>query len=238
MTRSLTICAVLILAGSAIEAAEPSGLHISIADSIEREAVRLSQSPSKPTRQDNAWAPVRLLKPATEILVSTRSSPLGRRYFLSADQTTLNVLDLSSVALSGDPIDRLLKMAALRPDVFVNASTGQPAVDGPLEIQSGTVSYKGRVIGSMAQLVETTSREDVTTIERPAEGSVSAGTATVVGAIVAGVIGGIWAGSKNSPDASAALGVVLFAPIGAGVGFVAGSVAESNSKRPVVIYRK
>ncbi len=29
----------------------------------------------------------------------------------------------------------------------------------------------------------------------------------------------------------------MFAPIGAGVGFLAGSMAESNSKRQVVVYR-
>ena len=180
MTRSLTICAVLILAGGAAEAAEPSAVHISIADSIEREANRLSQSQSKPTAQDKSWASVRSLKPATEILLSTHSTPLGRRYFLSADQATLSVLNLSSVPLSGDPIDRLLKIAASWPDVFVTAGVAQPTVDGPLEIRSGSVSYKGRPIASMAQLVETVSRTDVTAIERPSEGSVSAGTAAVL----------------------------------------------------------
>jgi hypothetical protein len=233
MTRSLTICAVLILAGGAAEAAEPFGAHPSISEAIEREAIRLSQNPVKPTRQDAAWAQVRSLKGGTEILLSTRATPGGRRYFLCADQTTLNVLNLSSVPLSGDPIDRLLKMAAARPELFVAPSPAQSGADGPLEIHSGSVTYKGRVIASTAQLVETVPRVDVISVERPPEGSVSAGMAAVIGAIAGGVIGGLAFAPRNgAADNYAFLGVVIFAPIGAGVGLLAGSLAESNSKRP------
>lgn len=238
MTRSLTICAVLILAGGAVEATELSTAHLSISESIEREANRLSRSQAKPTPQDAAWARVRSLKPGTEILLSARGASSAKRYFLSADQATLQVLDLSSVPLSGDPIDRLLKMATARPEVFVTASTSQPTVDGPLEIQSGSVFYKGRVIASMGQLVEPVSRADVTIVERPSEGSVSAGKVALIGAVVSGVIGYAITASHQPVDVSpGAVGVVIFAPIGAGVGFLVGSLAESNSKRPVVIYR-
>ena len=214
---------------------------ITITDSIEREASRLSQNAAKPTHQDAAWAHVRSLKAGSEILLSTRAIPSRRRYFISADQTTLNVLNLSSVPLSGDPIDRLLKMAAARPELFVAASPGEASVgvDGPLEIQSGSVIYKGRVIASMGQLIETVARADVTTIERPSEGSIGAGKAAVIGALIAAVAGGtILAASGENEVSAGAVGVVLFAPIGAGVGFIVGSLAEANSARPVVIYRQ
>jgi hypothetical protein len=117
------------------------------------------------------------------------------------------------------------------------ARANRAVIDGPLEVQSDSVIYKGRVIASVAQLVETVARADVTSVERPAQGSASAGTAAVIGAVVAGVIGGVYTGTQPGPDATAAVGVLIFAPIGAGVGFLAGSRAESNSKRPVVIYR-
>lgn len=239
MTRTATICAVLTLTGSAVQAAEPSGARpLTITDSIEREASRLSQSQAKPTPQDAAWARVRSLKAGSEIVLSTRSIPSRRRYFISADQTTLIVLNLSSVPLSGDPIDRLLKMASARPGLFVATGPGQAGADGPLEIQSGSVFYRGRVIASMGQLVETVSRADVTTVERPSEGSVSAGKVALIGAVVSGVIGYAITASHQPVDVSpGAVGVVIFAPIGAGVGFLVGSLAESNSKRAVLIYR-
>jgi hypothetical protein len=224
---------------SAVEAAELSTADLSISESIEREANRLSQSQPKPTPQDARWARVRSLKPGTEILLSTRGTSSARRYFLSADQAVLNVLDLSSVPLSGDPIDRLLRMASARPEVFVTASTSLPTVDGPLEIQSGSVFYKGRMIASIARLVETVFRADVTAVERPSEGSVSAGTAAVIGALVAAIAGAtiVYASGASRDISPGGVGVLIFAPIGAGVGFLAGSLAESNSKRPVVIYR-
>jgi hypothetical protein len=135
---------------------------MNISESIEREASRLSQNPAKPTRQDAAWARVQSLKSGTDILLSTRTHPGGRRYFISA-----------------------------------------------------------------------------AAVERPSKGSISAGAAAVVGAPIAGVAGAtLVAASGGSNDVSpGGVGVAIFAPIGAGVGFLAGSLAESNSKRPVVIYR-
>jgi hypothetical protein len=229
MIATVTICAALTFT------APPATLS----NAVEREAARLAKDPAKATRQDAAWARVRSLKAGTEILLSTRPSIGERRYFLSADQTTLNVLNLSKVPLSGDPIDRLLKIAASQPELLVAPAAGQSRVDGPLEIRSDSVTYKGRVIASIGQLVETVSRADVTSVERPSQGSVSAGTTALVGAAICGAIGYALAASQKPVDVSpGAIGVLIFAPIGAGIGFVAGSLAETHSSRPIVIYRQ
>jgi hypothetical protein len=228
MIATVTLCAALTFA------APP----VTLSNAVEREAARLAKNPTKPTRQDAAWSRVRSLKPATPILLRTQAVSSRRRYFLSADQTTLHVLDLSSVPLSGDPIDRVLKIAAAQPERLLD--TEQETTNGPLEIRSGSVAYKGRVIAPIERLVEIVSRSDVDEIDLMPEGHISAGTAALVGALIAGVAGGTFvATSGASRDFSpAGVGLLVFAPIGAAVGYVAGSLADSSSMKPVAVYRR
>ena len=241
MTRSLTICALLFLAARTVNATELSAARpLFISNAIEREARRLSQSQPKPTSQDKSWARVRSLRGGTRILLRTQGPSSRNRYFLSADQSTLHVLDLSSVPLSGDPIDRLLRIASTQPEVLGDTTSAQKMVDGPLEIQSDSVIYKGRFIATIDRLVEVVSRAEVAEIDLIPEGHVSAGKAATIGALIAGVAGGtLVATSDAGRDVNpGAVGVLIFAPIGAGLGYLAGSIADSNSMKPAPVYRR
>jgi hypothetical protein len=242
MNHSLTLLAILSLSvcPEATEMAERSPATIS--GTIQKEAARLARVEPPPAHdqsqlpQEARWARVRFTKPGAEILLTTHDRPTGRRYFLNADATTLHVLDLSSVSLHRDEFERLLAMASARPLRLVAAGAGEHVTDGEIAFQSGLATYGNRQIASIDQLIARVPVADVTevvVVSSPRH--LSAGTSALIGAIAGGVIGGlIFAPGKGAQDNFAGLGVMLFAPIGAGAGAFVYYLTEPNCKRCVV----
>ncbi len=100
------------------------------------------------------------------------------------------------------------------------------------------VFYGSRRIGSIDELVDAIPREEVTRIEIQDAPHVSFGKLTLIGAVAGGIVGGILFAPKvaTAADNFTMLGVVTFAPIGAGVGLLGGLAAQSNSQAQRVIY--
>lgn len=241
MTRSLTMCVLLgLLPSVSIAQVLPATHAPKLSDAIEREADRLARSDdARPAPQDRSWARVMSMKPGTEVLLTTRQAPGVRRLFLNADASIVSVLNLSTLPLRTEEFNRLREMASTRPHSLIAGKAGRTVIDGPLEIRSGSVFYQSQRIASIDDLVDVVPRDDITLMEIKDAPHVSVAKTTLLGAVAGGVIGAVLFAPRSSlaADNYTMYGVVLFAPMGAGIGFLAGSLAESNSKRPMVIYR-
>jgi hypothetical protein len=129
-------------------------------------------------------------------------------------------------------------MASTRPHQLIAGKAGQTVSDGPLEIRSGSVFYESHRIASVDDLVDVIPREDITLIEVRDAPHMSIGKAALIGAIAGGVVGALVFAPRSAfgADNYTMFGVVVFAPIGAGVGLLAGLAAESNVREAHLIY--
>ena len=93
MKSALSLTLIASLAGSALPVAAQERMESTagpVARAVTREAVRLAADPqSEPAGSD--WARVRSLVPGTEVIVTIRSTRLGKRYIVRADESELVV---------------------------------------------------------------------------------------------------------------------------------------------------
>lgn len=216
MTRSLAMCAVLGLLPS-VSAAEvfAAAPAVKISDTIEREASRLARSDdASQTSQDRSWARVTSMKSGSDVLLTTRRDGPQRRLFLNADASTLSVLDLSALSLRTEEFNALRGMAVTRPRYLIAGKAGHTIIYGSIEIRTGSVFYQSRRIASIDDLVSVIPRKDVKLIEIKDAPHLSAGKATLIGAIAGGVVGALVFAPRSAfaADNYTAFGVIVFAP--------------------------
>lgn len=239
MTRSLTMCVVLgLLPSIAVPELLPAGRPATVSGAIESEARRLAHNDDtgRPEKQ-RSWTAVRSLRPATEVLLVTHDVAEARRLFLSADGSTLNVLDLSTLPLRPDELHRIREAAATRPLHLVAGKAGRTVIVGPLEIRAGSVFLGSRQIASIDELVEAIPRENIVQIAIEEAPHASAGKAALIGAVAGGVVGAVLAAPSHPPAVYLFWTVAMFAAGGAGLGALSGALAEPTAPITRVIYQ-
>jgi hypothetical protein len=137
---------------------------------------------NEPTFSD--WSRVRELDASTEIAISVRQAPPVTRYFVTADEARMIVLNLSSPDLPSAASRRLRDLSVRRPDVFATLATTGGVAQDDVRLGRDGLFLANRKLAEFGQVVEDIPRADVTEIRGPvvARGSVS-------GAILGGWVG-------------------------------------------------
>jgi hypothetical protein len=113
------------------------------------------------------WIRVRALEPAAEITVSTTRSRASTRFFVTADDTRLIALNVSSPALTPGSIRVLRAMAAEHPGAIASLQVTGALVQDDVRIGRDGVFLADRRVASFEEIVETIARDDVLEIDGP-----------------------------------------------------------------------
>jgi hypothetical protein len=135
-----------------------------------------------------SWSRVGEVSPGAEIVVTTKGSQPGRRYFVMADQSRLIALDLAEPTLPARSTRVLRAMAANHPEYFAALEkTGTFAQDN-VRVGRDGVFVANRKVADLDQVVETIRQNNISEIWGPvvARGSV---LGTVLGGWVGFAIG-------------------------------------------------
>ncbi len=240
-----------LLTTSAVQAAGQDRLPLEpgpIVRSLSREAARLeaegafqANRPEQDRRPviKSSWAPVRALRPGTQILLTTAGSLSGERYVLNADESGLTLLNLTDPAIPEEARVTLAAAARSHHEYFVPA---QPALTHRLSEQVSLgpngVFVGRRKILTLEDIVERVERERVVEIREMHPGAVSQGMAWgMLGGGAVGVVqmlakcGTNWKQETSSCGNLAGAGLVIFPLWGLGLGALYGA-----SNTPTSIY--
>ncbi len=111
---------------------------------------------------------VRTLAPGTEIIVTVKGAPAGRRYLVLADdESAFTVLNLADPRLPRAARDVLRDIAAKHPSYFVRADRHESFVNGTVRVEPDGVFVADRKGADLGQLIEHVARGDVAEITRP-----------------------------------------------------------------------
>src|SRR5262245_46105017 len=123
---------------------------------------------------ESDWSRVSRLQPAAEITVALNGAPPASRYFVTANDSALVVLNLTTPALSSSTARTLRDMAAQHPDHIVPALSTGAFRQGDVTIGRDGVFVSDRKVAELGQILETIPRGDVNEIWGPviARGSV------------------------------------------------------------------
>jgi hypothetical protein len=132
---------------------------------------------------ESDWSRVSRLQPAAEITVTLRGVPAvptvhaARRYFVTADDSTLVVLNLTAATLPSSAVHTLRDMAAQHPDHVLAAQQTGAFRQNNVRVGRDGVFVSDRRIAKLDEIVESVPRDRVTQILGPvvARGS-TAGT--------------------------------------------------------------
>jgi hypothetical protein len=184
----LTVClAASALPASAQEAARSSSpdrrratsLSASAIDDLTRQAMRLaaaigdsSRSQPRDTSEGSQWARVRRVTSGTEVVVAVgtpgtidATDLILRRYFLSADDSGITLLNLTRPALPATVARSLREIAARHPGFLEGAARGGVYVIGSVRLTSAGVFMADRQIADLGDVVETRTRKEVVAIQ-------------------------------------------------------------------------
>jgi hypothetical protein len=153
----------------------------SLAAAVTREAVRLAATTDEPTsaaedaRQTgkpgrSEWSRLRKLAPGTRVIVTIDGAAAGSiRYFVSADDTGLAVLNLTDQTLPVAATRALREIATKHPEYIDSAAKGGTFLVDNLRLASGGVFLADRKIADLQQVVEISERTkvaEVTTLRK------------------------------------------------------------------------
>jgi hypothetical protein len=135
-------------------------------------------------RPESDWSRVAQIAPGAEIVVTLTRARAMTRSFVSANASTVTVLNLTNAALPPVAIRVLREMAARQPENFAAMRGSASFAVGDVRVGRDGVFVGGRKAAELAQVVETLARNDVAEISGPvvARGS-------VLGAVVGGWVG-------------------------------------------------
>ena len=151
-----------------------------LARATTREAVRLAtgeptmsvtenvQQGGKPRQSD--WSRVRKLAPGTEVILTTDRSAPGRRYFVSADDSSLTVLNLTDPSLPAAAARALREIASQHGEYFEGAARGGTYLVDNLRLASAGVFVADRKIADLQRVVQTSARKEISRIETRRKG--------------------------------------------------------------------
>jgi hypothetical protein len=146
----------------------------SLAHDVTREAARLAaaarESPSVAQQSDESassdWARVRKLAPGTEVVVSLGGSDLIlKRYFLSADDSGVTLLNLTHPTLPAAASRALREIASQHREYIEGAGKGGVFIEGQLRLTSTGVFMADRKVSDLQDVVDTRARQKVAEIK-------------------------------------------------------------------------
>jgi len=153
-----------------------------LAHATAREAVRLAASTGEPTMsvtenvqqggksRQSDWSRVRKLAPGTEVILTTEGSAPGRRYFVSADDSSLTVLNLTDSSLPAATARALREIASQHREYFEGAARGGTYLVDNLRLASAGVFVADRKIADLQRVVQTSARKEISRIETRRKG--------------------------------------------------------------------
>jgi len=235
MQQFLTATAVAAVFCSAWPAAAQPVAQNRIEQSIVRESRRLaatSPASAQAGAADTLWRPVRRIPGGTQIEVSTRNAAPIQRVFVTADDTSITVLNPMDDRLPR-PARRILHdLARLQPGVLLLAD--QVYVDDGVRLDHEGLWMASRLLASRTDLIERIRREDLRKLAVEGPGGSYWGRGLLAG-MAAGALVAYGIGSRCGQGAAPSdctLSGVIFMPIGAGLGAVAGGIVGGGFSRP------
>lgn len=181
---------------------------------------------------ESDWSRVRQLEPSAEILVTVQGAAPSTRYFVSADDSRIVVLNLIP-ALPAAAARTLREIAARTPDQLVTAEKSGSFERASVRVGRDGVLVEGRRVAAYTDIVESIGRGLVVRIEGPVVARGSVGGSLIGGwlGFAVGVVpalggapeGVAWAVLAGSVAVGAYLGNRWSRHITDGIVYVAGS---------------
>jgi hypothetical protein len=140
-----------------------------LARAITREGVRLALAPQGAS-MDIEWSRVHKLEPGREITVTIGSSQPARRYFVSADDSGLTVLNLNDSTLPAAAVRALREMASQHREYLEAAAKGGSFLFNNVRLAPAGVFVADRKVADLQQVVETSARKDVAEVKTRQKG--------------------------------------------------------------------
>ncbi len=224
-------------AQEALRSLEPDG---SLARAISREGVRLALAPQGGSA-DAEWARVRTLQQGRAITVTSRGSQSATRYFLSADDSGLTVLNLTDPTIPAAAARTLRELASRHGEYLEGAATGRTFLLDNLRLESARVFVGNRKVADLNDLIETRARQDVAEVATRQKGRGVWGHLGALGGLFAGgMTGGYVAGFACQPAIGRERcdsGAFLAGMLGGGIAGAMHGFRAANRETEDVIYR-
>ena len=181
------------------------------------------------------------MAPGKEITLASRSARAAKRYFVSADESGIVVLNVADPALPPAVRHLLLDTASRHSDYFAGAQNGgRFLLDKDVSLVSDGVFVAGQKVADLGQVVEKTARTDVVEVRSESKQRHPAAWGAAIGALSGAVVEVVSIGPGGGSDGPyGILLMALFAGIGAGAGAgIGAAIGASRGKRQDdVIYR-
>ena len=135
----------------------------SVALAVVASLVAPSMSFAAQTPVNHSWSTVRKWKAGAEVTVQTRTSESRRRYFISADDEGITLLNLSSIGLPSGVATALRQAASESPDHFSMADGVTFKFDEHASLSKAGLFVANQKIAEYGDVVERIARADVDT---------------------------------------------------------------------------
>jgi hypothetical protein len=190
---------------------------------------------------DEDWARVQKVASGSDISLTLRGLPVADRYFVSADASSVTVMNLTDLALPAAATRRLRQIALENPDYFSRAANGATFVLSDVRLERAGVFLNDEKVVELPRIIGTVARPEVEEITirqkgRGIWGHLGPLGGYFVGAMAGGLIAGAIcqaAAGRDRCDTGAFLGGTL-------VGGVAGGLYGLSAARretELVVYR-
>jgi len=165
------------------------------------------------------WSRVPLLATSTRVWVTVHGVQYSSRYFVTADETVLTVLNLVDPSLPSD-VRRVLSSLARRQPSYFAVDRPQVFVDGNVRVDPDGLFVSGQKVSTFERLVERFARSEIAEVrvDRDSSGTFMGnfGGLIAIGTTIAGAIGGGMLGHRQFRR---------YKPLGATVGALGGLFA-------------
>jgi hypothetical protein len=250
MKSALSLTLIVCLVGSALPAAAQEQMGTAagpIHRAIIREAARFAAGQQTQSADSN-WSRVHKLAPGTEIIVTVKDSPPGRRYFVGADESDLTVLNVTDPMLPAAARDVLRGLASSHAEYFPAAEKGgQFVLEKSVRLGSDGMFIADRKVIDLTQVIEHIARPVVAEIINPGRARAKGGDPAlalpifvlggIAGAFIGAGVGGPCSGVPNCVSDAPPRGLFVGGLVG-GVGAVAlAHNALFSQKTDGVVYR-
>lgn len=131
-----------------------------------------SAAAAAPAAAQQNWSTVRKFEPGSEITISIERSQPVTRHFVSADDTSLTVLNLTDSTLATATERALREIASQHPEHLQGAAKGGTFLLNNVRLTPAGVFVADRKVADLRRVVETTARTEVAeiTIRRKGRG--------------------------------------------------------------------
>jgi hypothetical protein len=214
-----------------------------IEQSLLREGRRLAALTQASTQRtvtaaDRLWSAVRRVPGGAGVEVSTGNQAQAPRIFVTADDTSITVLNLMEDRLPPSARRVLRDLARVQPGILL--SPDQVYKDNGVRLDRAGIRIGSRLLASRAELIEHISRDDLRKLSAERPGGSFWGRGLLVG-MAAGALAAYVIGSRCGQGAApsdCSLAGVTYMPIGAGLGAAAGGIvgASFTGSSATVVY--